>query len=278
MHNKTLRNKFEEESFEGLLYLATMNEKTAEETLHFMYNKKTLSTSTFQRARKFLMENNALEIKSVLGKKGLISVLHAKPEPYLDYLKNRVKECNEYKKTNLILSDIEIRYLKFIFNSTLFKETFFNTNLFGKPEYAYNVSMFLDSKGKTHAYDIFRWIDEIFISMIPYLREFYNNGFEDLFLDDIRTFLEYEYPDDFVKARISAVPEEKAEQINSYCNDFLSSTFGKYPHVKYMIKNSIANNLFTVFNYEFLAKIYVIMAFDKGINLTDTFINDCNKS
>lgn len=274
MNKKTLKNKFEDESFEGLLYLTTMNEKTAEEALHYIYQKRTQSTTTFQRARKFLMENNALEIKGVIGKKGITSVLRAKPEPYLDYLRDRVKECNDYKKTNLILSDIEIRYLKFIFNSKMFRETFFNVNLFGKPEYAYNVSIVLDSNGKAHAYDVFRWIDYIFITMIPYLRELHNNGFQDLFLDDIRAFLEYEYPDDFVYSRMSEVPDDKAEQVKVFCNDFLSSTFGQYLHVQYMLNNALANMFFTVFNYQFLAKIYVIMYYDGGFSLADTFLED----
>lgn len=274
MSNGVLRDIFKEESFAGLLYLASMDEKTNEEILFYLYQKPTSCTSTFQKARKLLMDTSALESRNIYGKKGLISVLRAKPEPYLDYLRDRVKECNEHKKTNLYLSDIEMRYLKFIFNSKLFRKTFFNIDLFGKPEYAYNVSLVLDHKGRAHAYDIFGWIDHIFTTMIPYLREVYFNGFGDLFLDDIRTFLEYEYPDDFVKSRIYSVPEDRVTQIRPYCNNFLSSTFGKYPHVQYMLNNSVANNFFTVFNYKFLAKLYVIMDFDRGLSLTDTFIDD----
>jgi hypothetical protein len=274
MQNRVLQDIFKGESFAGLLYLASMDEKANEDALFYLYQKPTSCTSTFQKARKLLMDNNALESRNIYGKKGLISVLRAKPEPYLAYLSDRVKECNKHKQINLDLSDIEIRYLKFIFNSRLFRKAFFNVNLFGKPEYAYNVSLVLDHKGRAHAYDIFRWIDNIFITMTPYLRELYVNGFEDLFLDDIRTFLDYEYPDEFVNARMSAVPEERAKQVKSYCNDFLSSTFGKYPHVQYMLNNVVANNFFTVFNYKFLAKLYVIMDFDSGLSLTDTFIED----
>jgi len=274
MSNGVLRDIFKDESFAGLLYLASMDEKTNEEILFYLYQKPTSCTSTFHKARKLLMDTNALESRNIYGKKGLISVLRAKPEPYLDYLRDRVKECNEHKKTNLDLSDIEIRYLKFIFNSKLFRKTFFNIDLFGKPEYAYNVSLVLDHKGRAHAYDIFGWIDHIFTTMIPYLREVYFNGFGDLFLDDIRTFLEYEYPDDFVNTRMSGVSKERSEQVKYYCNALLSTTFGNYPHIKYILNNVVLTNFFTVFSYQFLVKMYVIMDFDSGLTLTDIFIKE----
>jgi hypothetical protein len=274
MQTETLKNLFKEESFEGLLFLATVNEKTPEETLRYIYQKSTKSTAVFQRAKGVLIENNALEIKDVPGKKSLTPLLCARPEPYLDYLKERVAECNQHKKIDLSLSDKEMRYLRFVFSSAFFRKTFFNTAFFGRPEYAYNVSVVLDQKGRAHAYDIFRWIDNIFVTMIPHMRELYNNGFTDLFLGDVETFLDYESPDNFVNSRMQGLSQERADQVQAYCNSVLSSMIGKYPHVQYMINNAIANNFFTVFNYKFSAKLYVIMDFDSGITLTDLFLKE----